>query len=110
MKKLMFLIAAAMPFMCSAQDDLVKKLDNNKSDSAKNKYVFTNIIDLGNTSVKNQASSGTCWSYSTNSFLESEMMRMGKEPVELAQIFSAHCVYMEKAESYVRMHGAVSWG
>ncbi|HXS37777.1 MAG TPA: C1 family peptidase [Flavipsychrobacter sp.] len=110
MKKLMFFIAAAIPFMCSAQDDLVKKLDNNKSDSAKNKYVFTNIIDLGNTSVKNQASSGTCWSYSTNSFLESEMMRMGKEPVELSQIYSARMEYGDKADVYVRMHGGLVWG
>ncbi len=38
------------------------------------------------------------------------MMRMGKEPIELAEIFSAHCVYLEKAEAYVRMHGSVSWG
>jgi bleomycin hydrolase len=110
MKKLMLLLAAALPFMAIAQDDLVKKLDNNKSDSAKKKFTFTNIIDLRNTPVTNQASSGTCWSYSTNSFLESEMIRMGKQPIVLAPIFSAHCVYMDKAENYVRMHGAVSWG
>lgn len=110
MRKLMLLIAAALPLMAVAQDDLVKKLDNNKSDSAKNKFVFTNVIDLGTTAVCNQASSGTCWSYSTNSFLESEMIRMGKKPIVLAPIFSAHCVYMDKADNYVRMHGSVSWG
>jgi len=110
MKKLMLLIAAALPFMAIAQDDLVKKIENNKSDSAKKKFVFTNIIDLRNTPVSNQANSGTCWSYSTNSFLESEMIRMGKQPIPLAPIFSAHCVYMDKADNYVRMHGAVSWG
>lgn len=110
MKKLMLLIAAALPLMSTAQDNLVKKLDNNKSDSAKSKFVFTNIIDLGTTPVCNQASSGTCWSYSTNSFLESEMIRLGKKPIMLAPIFSAHCVYMDKADNYVRMHGAVSWG
>lgn len=110
MKKLMLLIAAALPLLATAQDDLVKKLDNNKSDSAKNKFVFTNVIDLGTTAVCNQASSGTCWSYSTNSFLESEMIRLGKKPIMLAPIFSAHCVYMDKADNYVRMHGSVSWG
>lgn len=104
------LLAAAMPLVASAQDDLVKKLDNNKSDSAKKAFRFTNIINIENTPVKNQASSGTCWSYSTNSYLESEMIRMGKKPVQLSQIFTAHCVYKEKAIPYVRMHGDFSWG
>jgi bleomycin hydrolase len=104
------LVAAALPLLASAQDDLVKKLDNNKSDSAKKAFRFTNVIDIENTPVKNQASSGTCWSYSTNSYLESEMIRMGKKPVQLSQIFTAHCVYKDKAISYVRMHGDFSWG
>lgn len=106
----MLLMAAALPLLATAQDDLVKKLDNNKSDSAKKAFTFTKVIDLGTTSVKNQASSGTCWSYSTNSFVESEMIRMGKTPVQLSQIFTAHCVYKDKAVSYVRMHGDFSWG
>jgi bleomycin hydrolase len=60
--------------------------------------------------VKNQGSSGTCWSYSGNSFLESEMLRKGKQPVDIAEIYTARCVYIEKAKQYVRMHGSVSWG
>ncbi|GAA4450661.1 aminopeptidase C [Rurimicrobium arvi] len=110
MKKLSLIAAAMLPLCVLAQDDLIKKIDKNSSDSSKNKYKFKHVIDLGNTSVKNQASSGTCWSYSTNSFLESEMIRKGKEPVELAQIYAARKVYGEKADAYVRMHGAVSWG
>jgi len=110
MKKIIILALSVFPVFANAQDDLVKKLDANKSSDTSKKYHFTDIIDLEHTSVKNQASSGTCWSYSTNSFLESEMMRMGKQPIELAEIFSARCVYMDKADSYVRMHGAISWG
>lgn len=110
MKKIVLLIAAAFPLIVFAQDDLVKKLENNKSDSAKKKFVFTDIINLERTSVKNQGSSGTCWSYSTTSFLESEMTRMGKKPVDIAEIYTARCVYIEKADYYVRMHGALSWG
>lgn len=110
MKKFLLMAAAALPLLANAQDDLVKKLDKNSSDSSKSKFKFTRVIDLENTSVKNQASSGTCWSYSTNSFLESEMIRAGKEPIELAQIFSARNVYSDKADNYVRMHGAISWG
>jgi len=122
MKKLILIASVLLPMLANAQDDLIRKIESNKSytsapkkdgseksdDNAK--YHFKNVIDLDHTCVKNQASSGTCWSYSTNSFLESEMMRMGKEPVELAPIFSAHCVYMDKADAYVRLHGGLSLG
>ncbi|MES2704871.1 MAG: C1 family peptidase [Bacteroidota bacterium] len=119
MKKLSMLALAVLPFISRAQDDLIRKLESNKRyDEPKaktavaddKKYRFNTLIDLERTTVKNQASSGTCWSYSTNSFLESEMMRMGKEPIEISQMFSAHCVYLDKAENYVRMHGSVAWG
>lgn len=93
-----------------AQDNLVNSLSSNKSENAKDKFSFTNIYNIERTSVKNQGSSGTCWSYSGNSFLESEMIRKGKQPVDLAEIYTARCVYIEKAKQYVRMHGAVSWG
>ena len=100
----------SMPMWAFAQDNLVKSLDKNASDSSKAKFKFKEVIALANTSVKNQASSGTCWSYSTNSFLESEMLHAGRKPVELAQIFSARNVYADKADNYIRLHGAVSWG
>ncbi len=110
MKRLFLLVGLSLPMMAVAQDNLVKSLDKNSSDSSKKKFKFDEIIGLENTTVKNQASSGTCWSYSTNSFLESEMIKAGKRPVELAQIFSARNVYADKADNYVKMHGAVTWG
>ncbi len=119
MNKCFMLAIAALPLAARAQDDLIKKVEMNhtystltpaKPDDSSKKYKFADVVDLEHTKVKNQASSGTCWSYSTNSFLESEMIRMGKEPVELSQIFSAHYVYVEKARDYVRMHGALEWG
>ncbi len=124
MKKFIMLALVLSPVLANAQDELIKKIESNhsyvttpnapanKKDEVKDtkKYQFNTIIDLEHTGVRNQASSGTCWSYSTNSFLESEMMRMGKEPIELSQIFSAHCVYLEKADAFVRMHGAIAWG
>ena len=93
-----------------AQDILVNSLKVNASDKSKESFKFTDVINLANTSVKNQGSSGTCWSYSGNSFLESEMIRIGKQPVELSQIFSARNAYVEKGKNYVRMHGAVTLG
>ncbi|PRZ26445.1 C1 family peptidase [Flavobacterium granuli] len=94
----------------SAQDGLVNSLKVNASEKSKESFKFTDVINLANTSIKNQGSSGTCWSYCTNSYLESEMIRLGKQPVELAQIYSARNVYIEKGKNYVRMHGAVALG
>ena len=93
-----------------AQDILVNSLKVNASDKSKESFKFTDVINLANTSVKNQGSSGTCWSYSGNSFLESEMIRIGKQPVEISQIFTARNAYIEKGKNYVRMHGAVTLG
>lgn len=93
-----------------SQVDLVNKVIDNKSENAKEGFQFTTVIDVETTPVENQGASGTCWSYSTNSFLESEMAKTGKQPVHLSKIYTARCAYMEKAINYVRMHGAVSWG
>lgn len=107
------LLAAGLLFSAGsgfAQDDLVNSLKNNQSTDSKNSFVFTPVINAEATSVKNQKSSGTCWSYSTNSFLESEMIRAGKKPVDLADIFTARNAYIEKGINYVRMHGALTLG
>jgi bleomycin hydrolase len=93
-----------------AQDNLVNSLKNNQSENSANSFVFTPVINAEATSVKNQKSSGTCWSYSTNSFLESEMIRSGKKPVDLADLFTARNAYIEKGINYVRMHGALTLG
>jgi bleomycin hydrolase len=77
---------------------------------AQDQFIFTTEINAEATSVEDQKVSGTCWSFSTNSFLESEMIRMGKEPVELADLFTARNAYVEKGFNYVRMHGAVNLG
>lgn len=104
-----FLAVGAMT-SSMAQDNLVNSLKLNASDKSKELYKFTDVVNIENTSIKNQGSSGTCWSYSANSFLESEMMRMGKRPVEISQIFTARNAYVEKGKMYVRMHGAVTLG
>lgn len=112
MKKICILLAAAC-YLASpvfAQVDLVNKVINNKSDNSKAGFQFTTVVSAETTPVENQAASGTCWSYSTNSFLESEMIKAGGPSIPLSPIYSARCSYIEKAVNYVRMHGAVSWG
>ncbi|APA91391.1 MULTISPECIES: aminopeptidase C [Myroides] len=107
---LALMLSAGYSVTTVAQDNLVNSLKLNASAKSKELYTFTDVVNIENTSVKNQGSSGTCWSYSANSFIESEMMRMGKRPVEISQIFSARNAYIEKGKMYVRMHGAVTLG
>src|ERR1700744_3963582 len=65
--------------------------------NAKNsKYQFTIIKDNGAASVKNQNKSGTCWCFSTQSFVESELMRMGKGNIALSEMFVIRNMYLQK--------------
>ncbi|SEN16972.1 bleomycin hydrolase [bacterium A37T11] len=102
------LFAAGIPAF--GQDNLINSLKNNQTNGSKEGFQFTEIINLATTPVQNQGSSGTCWSYSGNSFLESEMIRAGRQPVELSEIFTARNVYVEKGINYVRMHGNLGLG
>jgi aminopeptidase C len=103
MQKMTFLIAL---LFCNAvlfaQD---AKLE--KSDSVG--FIFTTVKANKISSIKNQASSGTCWSYSGNGFLESELLRMGKPEYNLSEMFVVHHNYQEKALKYVRMHGKINF-
>lgn len=93
-----------------AQDYLVNSLKNNQSANSAASFQFSEVVNIENTPVKNQGSSGTCWSYAANSFIESEMIRMGKQPVEISQIYTARNAYVEKGKNYVKMHGAITLG
>lgn len=112
MKKIIVSIFTLAIFSTSywAQDNLVRSLDKNYSDASKDGFKFTHIIELPSSPVKNQGSSGTCWSYATNSYIISEMIRDGREPVNLSEIYSARCVYIEKGKQFVKMHGATALG
>ena len=78
-------------------------------DNKDNGYEFTTVKELETTSVKNQHRSGTCWSFSGLSMLESEMLRMGKEPVDLSEMWIVRHAYSDKAKKYVRFHGNLNF-
>ena len=59
-------------------------------------YKFTPVVELKATSVKNQASSGTCWCFATTSFIESELLRMGKGEYDLSEMFIVRDNYTDK--------------
>jgi bleomycin hydrolase len=94
-------------FFASAQVDLINKVKDNGSDGAG--FKFETLIDLEATPVKNQGRSGTCWSYATTGFIESELLRMGKDPIDLSEMFTVRHVYDDKGEKYVRLHGHLNF-
>ena len=77
-----------------------------KKDSGnKSKAVFTTIKANPITSIKDQNRSGTCWVYSTLSFLESEILKNTGKTYNLCEMFIANKDYMDRAIVTVRMHG-----
>jgi bleomycin hydrolase len=108
MKKTILTLAIFCTMNIFAQDDLIKKVITNASINSK--FIFTDVINLEATSVKNQGAAGTCWSYSGNSFIESEMIRMKKKPVDISEIFTARQVYLGKCRNYVLFGGNMGLG
>lgn len=82
-------------------------IKTNKKDGG---YTFTMKNSVSSTSVKNQYKSGTCWSFSTQSFLESEVLRNKKMNIDLSEMFIVRNTYIQKAERYLRYQGAVNFG
>lgn len=107
-KKSLLLAGVFCTMSLFAQDELIKKVIGNAS--LNSKFEFKEILNVEATSVKSQGSAGTCWSYSGNSFLESEMIKNGKKPVDLAEIFTARNVYLGKARNYILMNGNMGLG
>lgn len=77
--------------------------------------VFTTVKEMPVTSIKNQASSGTCWAFSTISFLESEAIRINniKDPAkypDFSEFFVVSHSYADRADKYVRLNGNLTFG
>ena len=72
-------------------------------------FQFTTVDSVAITPVKNQNRSGTCWSYSTIGFLESELLRMGKGEWDLSEMFVVHHTMLDRAEYVVRMYGTAQF-
>ncbi len=53
----------------------------------------------------NQDTTNACWSFSTLSFVESEMQRLGRPQVRLAVMFPVYYGFLEKARYFVRTKG-----
>lgn len=72
-------------------------------------YQFTVVKENAITSIKNQGSSGTCWSFSAFGFIESELIRMGKGEFDLSEMYNVRRNYADKADKYVRVNGSLNF-
>lgn len=73
------------------------------------KYQFTPVKDILATTVKNQGATGTCWSFSTSSFVESEIKRLSGMDIDVSEMYFVRNTYNLKAWNYVMRQGATQF-
>jgi hypothetical protein len=85
-----------------------------KTDPASSKtdpgYIFTPVVEIKATPVKNQASTGTCWCFATTSFIESELLRMGKGEYDLSEMYIVRYNYVDKLKDNFIQQGKGNLG
>ena len=100
------LIVFGSSSLCAQQEAGQQQTDEQTA----KEYVFTVDRQLDATSVKSQGRTGTCWCFASASFLESELMRMGKGEHDLSEIFVVKNIYNDKARNYVLRQGKANFG
>ena len=100
MKKVLFLAAAGLISLSSLAQPAQQEENN---------FQFTVVKQNPITSIKNQASAGTCWSYSAIAFLESELIKAGKGTYDFSEMYIVENTYYDRAQAAVRTHGDVSF-
>lgn len=70
--------------------------------------VFSQLVtgQVPCTPVKDQYLSATCWSFSSASLLESELLRMGKGEVNISEMFIARYSMKRKIQRHLMLKGA----
>ena len=101
--KNLLLSALAVCLACTAT---AQTADQNDSASG---YEFTDMKLIPTTPVKDQSRSGTCWCFSTLSFLESEILKAGGPEMHLSEMWIVRHSFMDKAEKYIRLHGELNF-
>lgn len=84
---------------------LIILFSSHLSTTAQNFKGFDVFLKIKTSPLKDQQSSGTCWSFATTSFIETEALRLGKESISLSPIFYVHPTYINKAGKYIETKG-----
>ena len=72
-------------------------------------YEFQTVKDIKCLPVISQGQTGTCWSFSSTSFLESEIQRMTGKNIDLSEMYSVRHTYPAKAYNYVMRQGKANF-
>ncbi len=107
MKKILLIPAV---LIAAASVSFAAPKDKKNAPKKEEGYVFTDQKINNHGPIRNQQSSGTCWAFSGVSFLEGELLRNGKDSVNLSDMWIVRNNYYERAVRYVRMHGDMSFG
>lgn len=68
-------------------------------------FGFKDLKVVKTNGVRDQNKSGTCWCFSSNSFLENEILKNGGEPVDLSEMFVVWHTYDDKGDKFIRTNG-----
>ncbi|WP_333875614.1 C1 family peptidase [Flavobacterium sp.] len=74
------------------------------------KYNFQTVKDIEATPVTAQENTGTCWSFSSTSFLEAEIIRASGKKLDLSEMYNVKINYLDKADNYVTRQGKAQFG
>ncbi len=88
-----------------AQENAVVKV-NIPSEQA---YQFTPILDIEASAVKSQGKTGTCWSFATSSFFESEIFRNTGKNIDISEMYTVRNTYPAKAWNYIMRQGTAQF-
>ena len=100
MKSKIFIILLLNIFLANSQNN-----SNYFSNTENSNFKFKTIKNLDANPVNDQGYTGTCWSFCTLSFFESELLRKNNEKVNLSEMFIVRNAYIGKAINYLRMNG-----
>jgi len=93
MKYLAAIVFTFLSIFCNAQKSIIEEIG-------------LDIPQLvGCTPVKDQYMSATCWSFASNSFFESELIKKGKGNVDLSEMFVARYSMKRKIARHLQLKG-----
>ena len=78
------------------------KMDVTGMDVPTSPSQFTSVFR--NTPIS-QGNTGTCWSFSSTSYYETEINRLTKQNISLSQLFTVYWEYVQKAKGFVDTRG-----
>ncbi len=100
----------------------IEEYDNTKETPRAAKSFKANPADFNIPASKNdfkifwhnnpisQGNTNTCWSFSTNSFLESEICRLSGKKGRTSDMFTVYYEYLERAKAWVQTRGNMNFG